>query len=278
MPSPTNRWSRSSDTSAGVRIAAALAVVAVHAAAVGTLFFSEESTPQMLPQEEAIMVSVIEAPVPEQAKAESVPETPPEVAPPEPPPPEPPPPEVQPEETPDTPPDVTPDPEPDPEPPPPVVEKPPEPAPKPKPKPAPKPKPKPVAKPVQVAPTPPAPPPPAAVSGNPDGATKTQAPQQAPTQSTPEMVTTVEYLGKRPMPVYPSMSTRLREQGRVVVLVDISTQGEVSKASIDTSSGFARLDEAALDAARKARFKPLTRNGVAFPARAKLPFDFVMRN
>ncbi|MFQ6722701.1 energy transducer TonB, partial [Bordetella pertussis] len=106
----------------------------------------------------------------------------------------------------------------------------------------------------------------------------TQAPRQAPPPDEPIMVSSVEYQGARPMPVYPMASKRLREEGRVVVLVEISTQGLVDRASIDTSSGFSRLDESALAAARKARFKPLTRNGVAYPAKAKLPFDFVMRN
>ena len=62
------------------------------------------------------------------------------------------------------------------------------------------------------------------------------------------------------------------------MLVRINAQGRVDDARIDTSSGYARLDDAALDAARRARFNPLTRNGVAMPALAKLPFDFELRN
>lgn len=80
------------------------------------------------------------------------------------------------------------------------------------------------------------------------------------------------------MPNYPMASRRMREEGRVVVLVEINTQGLVERATIDASSGFPRLDESALAAARKGRFKPYTRNGVAYPAKAKIPFDFVMRN
>jgi protein TonB len=80
------------------------------------------------------------------------------------------------------------------------------------------------------------------------------------------------------MPNYPMASRRMREEGRVLVLVEINTQGLVDRATIDTSSGFPRLDESALTAARKAKFKPYTRNGVAYAAKAKIPFDFVMRN
>lgn len=67
------------------------------------------------------------------------------------------------------------------------------------------------------------------------------------------------------------------EDGRVVLLVDIGADGLVATAVVDQSSGNPRLDEAALAAIRKARFKPYMRNGVAYPARAKVPFDFVKR-
>ena len=69
------------------------------------------------------------------------------------------------------------------------------------------------------------------------------------------------------MPVYPMASKRLREEGRVVVLVEISTQGLVDRASIDTSSGFSRLDESALAAAAQGPLQTLTRNGVAYRPR-----------
>jgi len=80
------------------------------------------------------------------------------------------------------------------------------------------------------------------------------------------------------MPVYPRASLMRREEGRVIVRVSIDTRGEVSAATVQRSSGHERLDEAALDAARKARFKPYTENGVAYPAMADIPFDFVLRN
>jgi protein TonB len=85
----------------------------------------------------------------------------------------------------------------------------------------------------------------------------------------------VDYLGRRPVPVYPRASERRREQGRVVVRVVISTQGTVLEAKVQSSSGYERLDESALKAVRTARFKPYTENGVAYRAMADIPFDFV---
>jgi protein TonB len=258
MSSSAISWFSKPDGSRSLRIGAAVAVAVVHAAALGGLLFSDDTKP-VLPSLEPIMVSLIEAPAPEQPRADPAPTPPPpqQIVPP----PAPPEPEVEPAPAPDSPP----------------VEKPPKPAPKPKPKPKIQPKTRPPKQQVAQPPKPLEVPPPLPPSGTPQGATRSQAPQ-APVSNEPITVSSIEYLGQKPMAIYPSMSARLHEQGRVVVMVDIDTRGEVSRVAIDSSSGVSRLDEAALAAARKARFKPLTRNGVAFAARARVPFDFVLRN
>ena len=56
----------------------------------------------------------------------------------------------------------------------------------------------------------------------------------------------------------------------------ISAEGLVVNVTVRSSSGFSRLDEAALKAARTARFKPYTENGIAYQAMADIPFDFVL--
>lgn len=63
-----------------------------------------------------------------------------------------------------------------------------------------------------------------------------------------------------------------------MVLVTISAEGTVEYASIDRSSGYQQLDNAALDAARKTRFRPYMRNGQPQRSRAKLPYNFSMQN
>lgn len=90
------------------------------------------------------------------------------------------------------------------------------------------------------------------------------------------LISKVDYLGKRPNPVYPRASERRGEKGRVVVRVLISPQGTVADVSVRSSSGYSRLDEAALTAARTARFKPYMENGIAYQAMADIPFDFVL--
>ncbi|MFV0284062.1 MAG: energy transducer TonB [Castellaniella sp.] len=178
---------------------------------------------------------------------------------------------------------VEPEPEPEPEP---VVETPepesitePPPPPKPKPKPKPKPRTKPVPKP-QAKPQPSAPPvsrkaQETAVGGAPQ-ASKARGEPVPEDPDRPRTVGQVDYLGKRPSPVYPRISQRRGEQGRVVLRVLISPLGKVANVSVRTSSGHSRLDEAAVAAMHTARFRPYTENGIAYKALVDIPFDFVL--
>jgi protein TonB len=148
-------------------------------------------------------------------------------------------------------------------------------APKPKPKPRPKPRPEPKPKSVKPAPQPK---PVEAPSAAPTGTATTVATPKAPAPdlNTPRLVGHVNYLGQRPVPEYPRNAQRRGEKGRVVVRVLISPQGTVANVTLRVSSGYGMLDESALRAARLARFKPYTVNGVAYPALADIPFDFVL--
>jgi protein TonB len=67
---------------------------------------------------------------------------------------------------------------------------------------------------------------------------------------------------------YPSASIRLEEQGVVVVRVCADANAQLAgRPTVEASSGFARLDAAAVQWAREAlRFTPATREGVAVPA------------
>lgn len=64
-------------------------------------------------------------------------------------------------------------------------------------------------------------------------------------------------------PTYPSMSRLRDEEGVVHVRVTLSPRGEVVRVQIEKSSGFPRLDEAALKSVRGWKFSPLMRGGQA---------------
>lgn len=84
-----------------------------------------------------------------------------------------------------------------------------------------------------------------------------------------------DYL-QNPKPVYPVISKRLGEQGKTVVRVLIGVDGLPNQASIRTSSGYERLDEAARAAVMSWRYVPGKRNGVAEPMEFNVPINWVL--
>ncbi|WP_435531282.1 energy transducer TonB [Ramlibacter albus] len=79
-----------------------------------------------------------------------------------------------------------------------------------------------------------------------------------------------------PKPAYPAMSKRMGEQGKVLVRVLIGADGSLIEAAITQSSGYERLDQAALSAVRQWRFVPGKRNGVAVQMAHQVPINFVL--
>lgn len=98
---------------------------------------------------------------------------------------------------------------------------------------------------------------------------------QAEDRSTPKLVSTVEYV-REPSPRYPPQSRRLREQGLVVLRVVIDERGEASSIEIETSSGHARLDDAARDAVLHAAFRPYVEDGAPRRALVLIPIEFAL--
>ena len=75
-------------------------------------------------------------------------------------------------------------------------------------------------------------------------------------------------------PDYPKGARQRGEQGDVVLEIRVNAEGTVDDVKVATSSGFAELDEAAIRAAKSAKFSP-ARSGhdpVASTARLKLQF------
>ncbi len=96
----------------------------------------------------------------------------------------------------------------------------------------------------------------------------------APVGGEPKTVTSgVEYV-RVPQIVYPEMSRRMGEQGRVVLRVLVNEKGQPEKVQVETSSGFARLDEAGRQAALRCLFKPFMEDGRPIAAYVRLPFNY----
>lgn len=75
----------------------------------------------------------------------------------------------------------------------------------------------------------------------------------------------------------PAISRRLGEYGTVVLRVTVGTHGFATRVELARSSGYERLDKAALAGARKLKFRPATRNGVPVEWTYDLPVRYAER-
>lgn len=79
-------------------------------------------------------------------------------------------------------------------------------------------------------------------------------------------------------PTYPTESRRKREQGTVVLMVLLTVDGTVADISVSKSSGFERLDRAALSAVRRWRWSPTRRGGNPVMVRGLVEIPFILKN
>jgi periplasmic protein TonB len=165
----------------------------------------------------------------------------------------------------------------------------------PEPKPVPKPTPKPVVKhivtprpqpvvppspilatqapaPTTVAAPPAAPAtPPAPSETKPDASVSSTAPSHA---STGAPLNVKHLVCDGDPPAYPMLSKRRGETGTAIIAIVVDTHGVVSSATLRQSSGFPRLDDAALASARERTCQPYVENGTPVSATGLLPFTF----
>ncbi len=77
-----------------------------------------------------------------------------------------------------------------------------------------------------------------------------------------------------PAPEYPQLARRKGEQGRVMLKVLVSESGQPEKVQVDTSSGYSKLDQAAVEAVKKWSFIPASRSGQPVSAYVLVPIKF----
>jgi periplasmic protein TonB len=78
-----------------------------------------------------------------------------------------------------------------------------------------------------------------------------------------------------PAPVYPPASRRAKERGTVVLRVQVKADDSIGFIDLQTGSGFARLDAAALDAVKRAKFAAAkTKSGKGVDSVLVVPVQF----
>lgn len=86
-----------------------------------------------------------------------------------------------------------------------------------------------------------------------------------------------DHLRNRPPP-YPESARRNRQEGVVYLLVTVTAEGRASEVRLHRSSGYPVLDEAALNAVRRYRFKPATMGGFPVASTTIQPIRFNLKD
>ena len=81
---------------------------------------------------------------------------------------------------------------------------------------------------------------------------------------------------KEPIAVYPEQSEKLGEEGKVKLAIIVNPNGSVDDIELIQSSGFERLDRAAIEAAKQAKYQPKNVNGKLVRTRFVAEFSFVL--
>ncbi|MCY1166262.1 hypothetical protein D9M73_61870 [compost metagenome] len=81
---------------------------------------------------------------------------------------------------------------------------------------------------------------------------------------------------QNPKPPYPPLSKRLNEQGKTTIKVFIDVEGLPQRAEIAKSSGYDRLDQAALATVMRWRYVPGKRGGVPEAMWFNVPINWVL--
>jgi len=101
-----------------------------------------------------------------------------------------------------------------------------------------------------------------------------------PYQASSQLGAEIELPRKLPQnapPSYPQDALLAGIQGRVVLLVVVTSEGLVQKANVDTTSGYRSLDDAAIAAVRGWRFEPARKRGLPIEYEVLVPINFSIR-
>jgi protein TonB len=110
--------------------------------------------------------------------------------------------------------------------------------------------------------------------------TQTRAPP--PVQAVQHSFTGVKQDPKHPLHIgeewYPDASKRANEEGSCKVKITVGADGKINDQSIETSTGFPRLDDACLKAVKGQRMQPALQDGKPIEYTGLLPITWKLKN
>ena len=92
------------------------------------------------------------------------------------------------------------------------------------------------------------------------------------------LVESIDRLSRLTQKEWATLKQRIQDKGLVIVAVHVDAAGVPQEVRLTQSSGFDRLDRAALAGVRRARFKPYTEGGQPTAGWARIPIPFELEN
>jgi periplasmic protein TonB len=103
-----------------------------------------------------------------------------------------------------------------------------------------------------------------------------------PAPPAPKAGTSIKMDPKHPLKIgedyYPDASKRANEEGRCIVQMTVAADGRITAESIQTTSGFPRLDEACLKGVHGQRMLPATEDGKPVEKTVSIPIVWKLTN
>ena len=101
-----------------------------------------------------------------------------------------------------------------------------------------------------------------------------------PAGDTSDLNTVIAYplYKKNSPPAYPEIARVRGYEGIVLVFAEILPDGRVGNMKIRKSSGYAILDQSAIEAVKPWKFEPAKRSGNPFTVWVELPIKFILHN
>lgn len=110
----------------------------------------------------------------------------------------------------------------------------------------------------------------------PSSSTSTQAASSAPPGLVASPQFNADYLSN-PAPEYPGESRANKEEGKVLLRVHVTEEGQPDEITLHRSSGFSRLDQVSLAVVERWKFIPGRQDGRPVAAWVVVPINFTLR-
>lgn len=110
-----------------------------------------------------------------------------------------------------------------------------------------------------------------------DGSSPTPGNDHTTAAGRPKATAKPDYL-RNPEPEYPLAARRRGQQGSVLLNITVSPTGRATEVSLQQSSGFELLDQAAIKAAKTWDFEPARVGTVAVESKIEVPVRFKLTN